>query len=82
MNRRLGTALALYAVLIAIALFVLRGKVLYAVLLMLALLMAKTLIAAKAGWYQSQDETGETTLDSEVNHGPSSELPGETPNRL
>lgn len=39
-----------YAVLIAIALYLLHDKFLYAVLLFFALLIAKTLIAAKAGW--------------------------------
>jgi hypothetical protein len=50
MNKRLIGALAAYGILIAIATFVLHGQVLYAVLLLFGLLMAKTLIAAKAGW--------------------------------
>lgn len=50
MNKRLAAAFAAYAILIAIALFVLHDKALYAVLLLFVALMAKTLIAAKAGW--------------------------------
>jgi hypothetical protein len=50
MNKRLATALAAYAILGAIALVLLRGTILYAVLILFAGLAAKTLIAAKAGW--------------------------------
>ena len=39
-----------YAVLIAIAFYLLHGKPLYAVLILFGGLIAKTLIAAKAGW--------------------------------
>ena len=49
-NKRLATAFGAYAVLIAIALFALHGTMLYVVLLVFALFMAKTLIAHKAGW--------------------------------
>ena len=50
MNKRLGAALCAYAVLIALAGYLLRGKLLYAVLILFGGLIAKTLIAAKAGW--------------------------------
>jgi hypothetical protein len=50
MNKRLATAFGAYGILIGIALFVLRGQTLYAVLLLFAALIAKTLIASKAGW--------------------------------
>jgi hypothetical protein len=49
-NKRLATAFCAYGVLIAIATFVLHGTPLYAVLLLFGLLMAKTLIAYRAGW--------------------------------
>jgi|GEM_PF-2462121 len=49
-NRRLWTALAAYAVLGGIAFLRLHGTVLYAVLILLAGLMAKTVIADRAGW--------------------------------
>lgn len=39
-----------YAVLMAVALYLLHDKFLYAVLLFLGLMAVKTLIAAKAGW--------------------------------
>lgn len=42
--------MAAYAVLIGVAFYLLRGTVLYAVLLLFALLVVRTLIAAKAGW--------------------------------
>jgi hypothetical protein len=50
MNKRLATALGAYAVLMAIAGWLLHGKLLYAVLILFGGLIAKTLIAAKAGW--------------------------------
>jgi hypothetical protein len=50
MNKRLLSAMAAYAVLIALAFYLLHGKLLYAVLLLFALLIVRTLIAAKAGW--------------------------------
>ena len=50
MNKRLVGAMCAYAVLIAIAVFTLRGKILYGVLILLGGLAVKTLIAAKAGW--------------------------------
>lgn len=39
-----------YAVLIALAFVLLHGKLLYAVLIVFGGLIAKTLIAARAGW--------------------------------
>ncbi len=48
--KRLATAMAAYAILIGLAFFLLRGKLLYAVLLVFLLLVLRTLIAAKAGW--------------------------------
>jgi hypothetical protein len=50
MNKRLASAFGAYAILIAIAMSVLHGTVLYAVLLLFVGLMAKTFIAWKAGW--------------------------------
>jgi hypothetical protein len=50
MNKRFAAALAAYAVLIALAFYLLHGKALYAVLILFAALLAKTLIAMKAGW--------------------------------
>jgi hypothetical protein len=50
MNKRLAAAMAAYAVLIALAFYMLHGKALYAVLILLGALVAKTLIATKAGW--------------------------------
>lgn len=50
MNKRLAAAMGAYGVLIAIAVYLLHGKLLYAVLILFGGLIAKTLIAAKAGW--------------------------------
>ena len=50
MQKRLLTAMAAYAALIGLAVYLLRGKLLYAVLLLFVLLIVRTLIAAKAGW--------------------------------
>ena len=50
MTSRLWGALAVYAVLIAIAVFLLHGTVLYAIAALLVGLLLKTLIAEKAGW--------------------------------
>jgi hypothetical protein len=50
MNKRLAAAMGAYAVLIAIAVYRLHGKLLYAVLILFGGLIAKTLIATKAGW--------------------------------
>jgi hypothetical protein len=50
MYKRLTAALVAYALLIGLAVYLLRGKLLYAVLLLFALLIVRTLIAAKAGW--------------------------------
>jgi hypothetical protein len=50
MNKRLVGALGAYAVLIAVAAYLLHGKLLYAVLILFGGLIAKTLIAVRAGW--------------------------------
>jgi hypothetical protein len=50
MNTKLAKAMAAYGALIALAFYLLHGKFLYAVLLFFGLLIAKTLIAVKAGW--------------------------------
>jgi hypothetical protein len=47
MNKRLAGAMAAYAVLLAIALVVLHGKALYAILILLVGLAFKTLIGMK-----------------------------------
>jgi hypothetical protein len=47
MDKRLASAMLAYAILAGIALLVLKGKVLYAVLILFGGLAAKTLIAAK-----------------------------------
>jgi len=49
-NKRLAAAMVAYAVLIAIGVYLLHGKLLYAVLILFGGLIAKTLIASKAGW--------------------------------
>jgi hypothetical protein len=50
MNKRLSAAMGAYAILAAIAFLALHGVVLKGVLLLLAALAAKTLIAWRAGW--------------------------------
>jgi hypothetical protein len=50
MSKRLASALGAYTVLIAIAVYLLHGKLLYAVLILFGALIAKTLISVKAGW--------------------------------
>ena len=75
MNRRLATALGVYAALIALAVYLLHGKALnvdiagyplhvdflWVVLLVYAALIAKTLIADKAGWtFHSETERSES----------------------
>jgi hypothetical protein len=50
LKKRLASALAAYAVLTGLAVYLLRGKLLYAILILFAGLIAKTWIAAKAGW--------------------------------
>ena len=50
MNKRLAQAMIAYAVLIGLAVYLLKGKLLYGVLLLFALLIVRTVIAAKAGW--------------------------------
>lgn len=51
MRKRLLGAVIAYALLIGLACFLLSGKVLYAVLILFAGLIAKTLIALKTGWH-------------------------------
>jgi hypothetical protein len=67
MNKRLITALVAYAVLIAIGAYELRGKMLYALLIVFGGLIVKTLIAAKGGW-TFHSETERTESGSEVDH--------------
>ncbi len=92
MNKRLAAALSAYAVLIAVSVYLLHGKAfnvdvggyplhvnfLWVVLLVFGALIAKTLIAAKAGW-TFHDETPSSESDSELNHltstSPSKNLP-------
>ena len=50
MNQRLTAALAAFAVLFGLSFVLLHGKFLYSVLILLAALAVKTLIAHKAGW--------------------------------
>lgn len=50
MNKRLAAAMGAYAVLMALAVYLLHGKLLYAVLILFGGLIAKTLIAIKASW--------------------------------
>ena len=50
MNKRLAAAIGAYSVLIAIAVYRLRGVFLYAVLTLFFLLITRTFIAVKAGW--------------------------------
>jgi hypothetical protein len=50
MKKRLLSALIAYGILIGLACYLLHGTVLYAVLILFAGLIAKTLIAIKAGW--------------------------------
>jgi hypothetical protein len=50
MNQRLASALAAFAVLFGLSFVLLHGMFLYTVLILLAGLAAKTLIAYKAGW--------------------------------
>jgi hypothetical protein len=67
MNKRLKAGLAAYAVLIAIGVWLLHGKLLYALLIVLGGLIVKTLVAAKAGWTFHSD-TQRPEWGSEVNH--------------
>jgi hypothetical protein len=50
MNKRLAAAIGAYAVLIAVAVYLLHGVLLYAVLTLYGLLIVKSSIAVKAGW--------------------------------
>ena len=50
MNKRLAAALGAFAILIGLAFVLLHGLALYAVLILFGGLVAKTLIAHKAGW--------------------------------
>ena len=67
MNKRLRSALAAYAVLIAIGVWRLHGKMLYALLIVFGGLIVKTLVAAKGGW-TFHSETQRSEWGSEVNH--------------
>jgi hypothetical protein len=67
MNKRLMAALAAYAVLIGTGVWLLHGKMLYALLILFGGLVVKTLVAAKAGW-TFHSETQRPEWDSEVNH--------------
>lgn len=81
MNKRLATALSAYAVLLAVSVYLLRGRafnidlggspfhvdLFWVVVLIYGALIAKTLIAAKAGW-TFHDETERSESDSELNH--------------
>jgi len=80
MNKRLAAALSAYAVLIALGVYLLRGRAfnvdlggypfhidfLWVVVLIFGALIAKTLIAAKAGW-TFHNETDRSESDSELN---------------
>ena len=71
MTSRLWGALAVYAVLIAIAAFLLHGTVLYAIAALLIGLLLKTMIAEKAGWNYSSRRTDSAPASesgSEVEH--------------
>jgi uncharacterized membrane protein len=79
MNKRLAAAMGAYAVLVAIAVYLLRGVFLYAVLTLLLLLITRTFIAVKAGWlYTKTPHTGSirehpiSTADSNLDHSKSS----------
>jgi hypothetical protein len=70
MNKRLAAAMGAYAVLIAVAVYLLKGVLLYAVLTLYGLLILKSLIAIKAGWLTS-DSNPEQSIpeaDSKMNH--------------
>lgn len=85
MTKRLAAALAAYAALIAAAVYLLhgkvfyfavgsyvvRGKILYGVLIIFAGLIAKTLIADKAGW-TFQHGTEHPESESEADQADSS----------
>jgi hypothetical protein len=77
MNKRLAAAMGAYAVLIAIAVCLLRGVFLYAVLALFFLLITRTFIAVKAGWVHSGSipEHRLPTPDSNLDHSPPSEDP-------
>jgi hypothetical protein len=70
MNKRLAAAMGAYAVLIAVAIYLLHGVLLYAVLTLYGLLILKSLIAVKAGWLapHSNPEQSSPEADSETNH--------------
>ena len=58
-----------YAVLIAFAVYLLHGTLLYAVLILFGLLIFKSLVAVKAGWLPpgSISEQPDSRADSKVN---------------
>jgi len=73
-----------YAVLIAVAVYLLHGVLLYAVLTLYGLLILKSLIAVKAGWLtQTHDQDNSISeqsvphADSNLNHSssPDNHLP-------
>jgi hypothetical protein len=70
MYKRLAAAMGAYAVLIALAVYLLRGVMLYAVLTVFGLLIVKSLIAVKAGWLapDSNPERSTPEADSKLNH--------------
>lgn len=59
-------ALAAYALLIAVGVWRLHGKMLYALLIVFGGLIIKTLVASRAGW-TFHSETQRPEWDSEVN---------------
>jgi len=74
-NRRLWSALAAYAVLGGIAFARLHGTMLYAVLILFAGLMAKTVIADLAGWSAGSGNAEANTVveqadEPEARNGP------------
>jgi uncharacterized membrane protein len=77
MNKRLAAAMGAYAVLIAIAVYLLHGTFLYAVLVLFFLLITRTFIAVKAGWVHSGSipEHPLPTADSNPDHSPSHKDP-------
>jgi uncharacterized membrane protein len=72
MNKRLAAAMGAYAVLIAIAVYLLHGVFLYAVLTLFLLLITRTFIAVKAGWVESRSIPEQTVpaADSNPDHSP------------
>jgi hypothetical protein len=67
MNKRLLSAMAAYAVLIAIAFRVLHGKALYALLILFVALIARTLVSVRRDRIAFQPETSPSEVDSTSN---------------